>query len=74
MYKLGLNELEDFNMGSFNVSEMKVEVIGNFLIIEEVKLRVEIKNEEVKYKVFNKENYFNEESLKNNVFKMDYFK
>lgn len=69
-----MNELEDFNMGSFNVSEMKVEVIGNFLIIEEVKLRVEIKNEEVKYKVFNKENYFNEESLKNNVFKMDYFK
>lgn len=61
-------------MGSFNVSEMKVEVIGNFLIIEEVKLRVEIKNEEVKYKVFNKENYFNEENLKNNFFKLDYFK
>ncbi|WQW40001.1 Eco57I restriction-modification methylase domain-containing protein [Helicobacter pylori] len=73
-HKLGLNELEDFNMGSSNASEMKAEAIGNPLIIEEVKLRAEIKNEESKYKAFNKEHYFNEESLKNNASKLDYLK
>ncbi|WP_165510705.1 SNF2-related protein [Helicobacter pylori] len=73
-HKLGLNELEDFNMGSSNASEMKAEATGNPLIIEEVKLRAEIKNEEAKYKAFNKENYFNEESLKNNASKLDYLK
>ncbi len=73
-HKLGLNELEDFNMGSSNASEMKAEATGNPLIIEEVKLRAEIKNEEAKYKTFNKENYFNEENLKNNSSKLDYLK
>ncbi|WP_187922246.1 SNF2-related protein, partial [Helicobacter pylori] len=73
-HKLGLNELEDFNMGSSNASEMKAEATGNPLIIEEVKLRAEIKGEEAKYKAFNKENYFNEENLKNNSFKLDYLK
>ncbi len=73
-HKLGLNELEDFNMGSSNASEMKAEATGNPLIIEEVKLRAEIKNEEAKYKAFNKEHYFNEESLKNNASKLDYLK
>ncbi|MFP6090320.1 SNF2-related protein [Helicobacter pylori] len=73
-HKLGLNELEDFNMGSSNASEMKAEATGNPLIIEEVKLRAEIKNEEAKYKAFNKEHYFNEENLKNNSSKMDYLK
>ncbi len=73
-HKLGLNELEDFNMGSSNASEMKAEAIGNPLIIEEVKLRAEIKNEEAKYKAFNKENYFNEENLKNNSSQWDYLK
>ncbi|MGN8402893.1 SNF2-related protein, partial [Helicobacter pylori] len=73
-HKLGLNELEDFNMGSSNVSEMKAEATGNPLIIEEVKLRAEIKNEEAKYKAFNKENYFNEENLKNNASQWDYLK
>ncbi|WP_459072404.1 SNF2-related protein, partial [Helicobacter pylori] len=58
-HKLGLNELEDFNMGSSNASEMKAEATGNPLIIEEVKLRAEIKSEEAKYKAFNKEHYFN---------------
>ncbi|AFF20379.1 adenine specific DNA methyltransferase [Helicobacter pylori ELS37] len=73
-HKLGLNELEDFNMGSSNASEMKAEATGNPLIIEEVKLRAEIKSEESKYKAFNKENYFNEESLKNNASQWDYLK
>ncbi|WP_187910331.1 SNF2-related protein, partial [Helicobacter pylori] len=73
-HKLGLNELEDFNMGSSNASEMKAEATGNPLIIEEVKLRAEIKSEESKYKAFNKEHYFNEESLKNNAFQLDYLK
>ncbi|WQX62096.1 Eco57I restriction-modification methylase domain-containing protein [Helicobacter pylori] len=73
-HKLGLNELEDFNMGSSNASEMKAEATGNPLIIEEVKLRAEIKSEESKYKSFNKEHYFNEESLKNNASKLDYLK
>ncbi|GAA7619527.1 hypothetical protein HpBhutan199_14890 [Helicobacter pylori] len=73
-HKLGLNELEYFNMGSSNASEMKAEATGNPLIIEEVKLRTEIKNEEAKYKAFNKENYFNEENLKNNSSKWDYLK
>ncbi|WQZ98024.1 DEAD/DEAH box helicase family protein [Helicobacter pylori] len=73
-HKLGLNELEDFNMGSSNASEMKAEATGNPLIIEEVKLRAEIKNEESKYKAFNKEHYFNEENLKNNSSKLDYLK
>ncbi len=73
-HKLGLNELEDFNMGSSNASEMKAEATGNPLIIEEVKLRAEIKNEEAKYKAFNKENYFNEENLKNNASQLDYLK
>ncbi len=73
-HKLGLNELEDFTMGSSNASEMKAEATGNPLIIEEVKLRAEIKNEEAKYKAFNKENYFNEENLKNNSSKLDYLK
>ncbi|MDU9726288.1 SNF2-related protein [Helicobacter pylori] len=73
-HKLGLNELEDFNMGSSNASEMKAEATGNPLIIEEVKLRAEIKNEEAKYKAFNKENYFNEENLKNNSSQLDYLK
>ncbi len=73
-HKLGLSELEDFNMGSSNASEMKAEATGNPLIIEEVKLRAEIKNEEAKYKAFNKENYFNEENLKNNSSKLDYLK
>ncbi|WQW51811.1 DEAD/DEAH box helicase family protein [Helicobacter pylori] len=73
-HKLGLNELEDFNMGSSNASEMKAEATGNPLIIEEVKLRAEIKSEESKYKAFNKEHYFNEESLKNNTSKLDYLK
>ncbi|MFP6141502.1 SNF2-related protein [Helicobacter pylori] len=73
-HKLGLNELEDFNMGSSNASEMKAEATGNPLIIEEVKLRAEIKNEEAKYKAFNKENYFNEEDLKNNASQWDYLK
>ncbi|QDY63633.1 SNF2-related protein [Helicobacter pylori] len=73
-HKLGLNELEDFNMGSSNASEMKAEATGNPLIIEEVKLRAEIKNEEAKYKAFNKEHYFNEESLKNNSSQWDYLK
>ncbi|MGL2766673.1 SNF2-related protein [Helicobacter pylori] len=73
-HKLGLNELEDFNMGSSNASEMKAEATGNPLIIEEVKLRAEIKSEEAKYKAFNKEHYFNEESLKNNASKLDYIK
>ncbi|WP_187914226.1 SNF2-related protein [Helicobacter pylori] len=73
-HKLGLNELEDFNMGSSNASEMKAEATGNPLIIEEVKLRAEIKNEESKYKAFNKEHYFNEESLKNNASQWDYLK
>nr|WP_324761499.1 SNF2-related protein [Helicobacter cetorum] len=71
-HKLGLNELEDFNMGSSNASEMKAEATGNPLIIEEVKLRAEIKSEEAKYKAFNKEYYFNEESLKNNTSKLDF--
>lgn len=61
-------------MGSSNASEMKAEATGNPLIIEEVKLRAEVKNEEAKYKAFNKENYFNEENLKNNSSKLDYFK
>ncbi len=73
-HKLGLNELEDFNMGSSNASEMKAEATGNPLIIEEVKLRAKIKSEESKYKAFNKEHYFNEESLKNNTSKLDYLK
>ncbi|MGN8460521.1 SNF2-related protein [Helicobacter pylori] len=73
-HKLGLNELEDFNMGSSNASEMKAEATGNPLIIEEVKLRAEIKNEEAKYKAFNKEHYFNEENLKNNASQLDYLK
>ncbi|MGL2815596.1 SNF2-related protein [Helicobacter pylori] len=73
-HKLGLNELEDFNMGSSNASEMKAEATGNPLIIEEVKLRAEIKNEEAKYKAFNKEHYFNEENLKNNSSQWDYLK
>ncbi|MGL2612037.1 SNF2-related protein [Helicobacter pylori] len=73
-HKLGLNELEDFNMGSSNASEIKAEATGNPLIIEEVKLRAEIKNEEAKYKAFNKEHYFNEENLKNNASKLDYLK
>lgn len=73
-HKLGLNELEDFTMGSSNASEMKAEATGNPLIIEEVKLRAEIKNEEAKYKAFNKENYFNEENLKNNSSQWDYLK
>ncbi|WRA86506.1 DEAD/DEAH box helicase family protein [Helicobacter pylori] len=73
-HKLGLNELEDFNMGSSNASEMKAEATGNPLIIEEVKLRAEIKNEEAKYKAFNKEHYFNEESLKNNASQLDHLK
>ncbi|MUU24733.1 helicase [Helicobacter pylori] len=73
-HKLGLNELEDFNMGSSNASEMKAEATGNPLIIEEVKLRAEIKSEEAKYKAFNKEHYFNEESLKNNASQLDYLK
>ncbi|WP_226997433.1 SNF2-related protein [Helicobacter pylori] len=73
-HKLGLNELEDFNMGSSNASEMKAEATGNPLIIEEVKLRAEIKSEESKYKAFNKENYFNEENLKNNSSQWDYLK
>ncbi|WRG16203.1 DEAD/DEAH box helicase family protein [Helicobacter pylori] len=73
-HKLGLNELEDFNMGSSNASEMKAEATGNPLIIEEVKLRAEIKGEEAKYKAFNKENYFNEENLKNNASQWDYLK
>ncbi|GHP45418.1 Eco57I restriction-modification methylase domain-containing protein [Helicobacter pylori] len=73
-HKLGLNELEDFNMGSSNASEMKAEATGNPLIIEEVKLRSEIKNEESKYKAFNKEHYFNEENLKNNSSQLDYLK
>ncbi|GAA7507031.1 hypothetical protein ckin129_12380 [Helicobacter pylori] len=71
-HKLGLNELEDFNMGSSNASEMKAEATGNPLIIEEVKLRAEIKSEEAKYKAFNKEHYFNEENLKNNASKLDF--
>ncbi|GAA8170076.1 hypothetical protein HpDR147_02730 [Helicobacter pylori] len=69
-----MNELEDFNMGSSNASEMKAEATGNPLIIEEVKLRAEIKSEESKYKAFNKEHYFNEESLKNNASQWDYLK
>ncbi len=73
-HKLGLNELEDFTMGSSNASEMKAEATGNPLIIEEVKLRAEIKSEEAKYKAFNKEHYFNEENLKNNASKLDYLK
>ncbi len=73
-HKLGLNELEDFNMGSSNASEMKAEATGNPLIIEEVKLRAKIKNEESKYKAFNKEHYFNEENLKNNASQWDYLK
>ncbi|MGL2403621.1 SNF2-related protein [Helicobacter pylori] len=73
-HKLGLNELEDFNMGSSNASEMKAEATGNPLIIEEVKLRAEIKSEEAKYKAFNKEHYFNEESLKNNASQWDHLK
>nr|AUO31589.1 DNA methylase [Helicobacter pylori] len=73
-HKLGLNELEDFNMGSSNASEMKAEATGNPLIIEEVKLRAEIKSEESKYKAFNKEHYFNEENLKNNSSQWDYLK
>ncbi|WQW73690.1 DEAD/DEAH box helicase family protein [Helicobacter pylori] len=73
-HKLGLNELEDFNMGSSNASEMKAEATGNPLIIEEVKLRAEIKSEEAKYKAFNKEHYFNEENLKNNSSQWDYLK
>ncbi len=73
-HKLGLNELEDFNMGSSNASEMKAEATGNPLIIEEVKLRAEIKSEESKYKAFNKEHYFNEENLKNNASQLDYLK
>ncbi|MGL2511392.1 helicase-related protein [Helicobacter pylori] len=73
-HKLGLNELEDFNMGSSNASEIKAEATGNPLIIEEVKLRAEIKSEESKYKAFNKEHYFNEEGLKNNASKLDYLK
>ncbi|MCH4611118.1 Eco57I restriction-modification methylase domain-containing protein [Helicobacter pylori] len=73
-HKLGLNELEDFNMGSSNASEMKAEATGNPLIIEEVKLRAEIKNEEAKYKAFNKEHYFNEENLKNNSSQWDHLK
>lgn len=73
-HKLGLNELEDFNMGSSNASEMKAEATGNPLIIEEVKLRAEIKSEESKHKAFNKEHYFNEESLKNNASQLDYLK
>nr|BCI58915.1 adenine specific DNA methyltransferase [Helicobacter pylori] len=73
-HKLGLNELEDFNMDSSNASEMKAEATGNPLIIEEVKLRAEIKSEEAKYKAFNKEHYFNEENLKNNASQLDYLK
>ncbi|MCQ2667761.1 DEAD/DEAH box helicase family protein [Helicobacter pylori] len=73
-HKLGLSELEDFNMGSSNASEMKAEATGNPLIIEEVKLRAEIKSEEAKYKAFNKEHYFNEENLKNNASQWDYLK
>ncbi|QQW86451.1 SNF2-related protein [Helicobacter pylori] len=73
-HKLGLNELEDFTMGSSNASEMKAEATGNPLIIEEVKLRAEIKSEEAKYKAFNKEHYFNEENLKNNSSQWDYLK
>ncbi len=72
-HKLGLNELEDFTMGSSNASEMKAEATGNPLIIEEVKLRAEIKSEEAKYKAFNKEHYFNEENLKNNASKLDFY-
>ncbi|EMH46543.1 hypothetical protein HMPREF1437_01106, partial [Helicobacter pylori HP116Bi] len=48
----GLNELEDFNMGSSNASEMKAEATGNPLIIEEVKiLNYKDKNKRLKEKL-----------------------
>lgn len=63
--KAGLNvrELEDISSGAADAAEMKAEATGNPLILMQVQLSSDLKQEEILYSNFKKEQYHNEESL-----------
>lgn len=58
---LSLRELEDFTMGSADAAEMKAEATGNPLILMQVQLSSDLRNEEIFYNNFKKEIFNNEE-------------
>lgn len=65
----GLNarELEDFTMGSADAAEMKAEATGNPLILMQVQLSSDLRNEEIFYNNFKKEIFNNEEYLNRTI-------
>jgi N12 class adenine-specific DNA methylase/predicted RNA methylase len=64
---LNLRELEDFTMGSADAAEMKAEATGNPLILMQVQLSSDLRNEEIFYNNFKKEIFNNEEFLNRSI-------
>ena len=59
-----VRELDDISSGAADAAEMKAQATGNPLILMQVQLSSDLKQEEILYNNFKKEQYYNEELLK----------
>ncbi|WP_301006626.1 MULTISPECIES: SNF2-related protein [Helicobacter] len=66
--------LEDITSGAADAAEMKAEATGNPLILLQVQLNSDLRQEEMLYSGYKRQIHNNEESLKNNISKVDYLK
>ncbi|WP_104722728.1 SNF2-related protein [Helicobacter mesocricetorum] len=72
--KAGANvrTLEDITSGAADAAEMKAEATGNPLILLQVQLNSDLRQEEMLYSGYKRQIHNNEESLKNNISKITY--
>lgn len=66
--------LEDITSGAADAAEMKAEATGNPLILLQVQLSSDLRQEEMLYSGYKRQIHNNEESLKNNISKINYLK
>lgn len=66
-----LREIDDISLGSADAAEMKAVASGNPLIQKQIELKKELREEELKYKVFINTNMSNEDKFKVAEFKLN---
>ncbi len=64
--------LEDITSGAADAAEMKAETTGNPLILLQVQLNSDLRQEEMLYSGYKRQIHNNEESLKNNISRINY--
>ncbi|WP_432805901.1 SNF2-related protein [Helicobacter apodemus] len=64
--------LEDITSGAADAAEMKAEATGNPLILLQVQLNNDLRQEEMLYSGYKRQIHNNEESLKNNISRINY--